>query len=81
LLIRFNVGGFVAIFAAKPKASRRLTMAQQVDNQVVGNIGMYYAAYRLSQIEMDMLGRLFSTRPNGLFAKNDDFFGMVIEAG
>jgi hypothetical protein len=24
-------------------------MAQQVGNQVVGNIGMYYAAYRLSQ--------------------------------
>jgi hypothetical protein len=24
-------------------------MAQQVGNQVVGNIGMHYAAYRLSQ--------------------------------
>jgi hypothetical protein len=41
LLIRFNVG------AAIPKVSRRLTMP--LGAQVVGNIGMYYAAYRLSQ--------------------------------
>jgi hypothetical protein len=26
-----------------------IVMAQQVNGQVVGNIGLYYAAYRLSQ--------------------------------
>jgi hypothetical protein len=31
------------------ESSFELTVAQQVGNQVVGNIGMYYAAYRLSQ--------------------------------
>jgi hypothetical protein len=32
-----------------PFSSRELAMAQQGGAQVVGNIGMYYAAYRLSQ--------------------------------